>query len=61
MKYVDYGWELSKDGLVFDDDLDIKKLEWYEGDYFVLRKIDGKNTLIKVDPLIQFLKDGNDV
>lgn len=61
MRYVDYGWELSKDGLVFDDDLDIKKLEWHEGDYFVLRKIDGKNTLIKVDPLIQFLKDGDNV
>lgn len=61
MKYVDYGWDLSKDGIVFDDELNIDALEWKEGDYFVVKKINGQNALIKVDPLIKFLKDGDDV
>ena len=42
MKYLDYGWDLSKDGLVFDHELDIDALGWKEGDYFVIKKVDGK-------------------
>ena len=61
MKYVDYGWDLSKEGLIFDDELDITKLDWHEGDYFIVKRVDGKNALVKVDPLIKFLKDGDDV
>jgi len=58
MKYLDYGWDLSKDGLVFDHELDIDALGWKEGDYFVIKKVDGKNMLVKLDPLLKFLKDG---
>jgi hypothetical protein len=61
VKYVDYGWDLTKDGIIFDDELDISRLEWHEGDYFVLKKIDGKNMLVKVSPLVKFLKDGASV
>lgn len=61
MKYVDYGWDLNKEGLVFDDDLNLEELGWKEGDYFVVKRIDGKNALVKVDPLIKFLRDGEDV
>ncbi len=61
MKYVDYGWDLTEEGIVFDDELDIARLGWKEGDYFVMKHVDGRNLLVKVDPLIKFLKDGNDV
>ena len=61
MKYVDYGWDLSKDGIVFDTELNIAALGWHEGDYVVVKHIDGKNVLVIVDPLIKFLKDGEDV
>ena len=58
MKYVDYGWDLSKDGIIFDDELDIDKLGWKENDYFIVKRVDGKNMLVKLDPLAQFIKDG---
>jgi hypothetical protein len=61
MKYVDYGWDLSKDGIVFDDRLDIAALGWKENDYFIVKRVDGNNMLIKVDQLTQFIKGGEDV
>lgn len=61
MKYLDHGWDLTREGIVFDDELDIERFGWQEGDYFVLKHVDGKNLLVKVDPLIKFLKDGTDV
>ena len=61
MRYVDYGWELTKEALIFDDELNLEDLGWKEGDYFVVKRIDGKNALVKVDPLIKFLKGGEDV
>jgi len=58
MKYVDYEWDLSKDGIIFDDELDIDKLGWKENDYFVIKRVDGKNMLVKLDPLTKFVKAG---
>lgn len=56
MKYVDYGWDLSKDGLVFDAELDLAKLGWTAGDMFKVVVKDGQQMLTKVDPLELFLK-----
>ena len=61
MKYLDYGWDLSKDGIIFDDELDIDKLDWKENDYFIIKRVDGKNKLIKLDPLTKFIKAGKNV
>jgi hypothetical protein len=61
MRYVDYKWELDETSIRFDDELNIDALNWKEGDYFVVKKVDGKNTLIKVDPLVKFLKDSKNV
>ena len=61
MRYVDYKWDLEPERILFDDELDLDKLNWQEGDYFVVKKINGKNTLVKVDPLVKFLKDGENV
>ena len=55
---TEYGWDLSKDGIIFDDELDIDKLGWTENDYFIVKRVDGKNMLIKLDPLAKFIKDG---
>ena len=57
MKYLDYGWDLSKEGLIFDDELDLTRLDWHEGDYFVVKRIDGKNALVKLYTLVKFLND----
>lgn len=56
MKYIDYDWDLRKDKIVLDRDLDIDKLGWKSGDHFEVRNIDGRVELIKLDPLVKFVK-----
>lgn len=58
MKYFDYDWDLSPDRIIFDEELDIDKLGWEAGDCFEIRNINGRAMLIKVDPLIAFIRNG---
>jgi anaerobic selenocysteine-containing dehydrogenase len=58
MKYIDYSWDLSSDRIILDEELDIDKLGWKNGDYFRVENRNGQAMLVKVDPLIKFLKDG---
>jgi hypothetical protein len=58
MKYIDYSWDLSPDRIILDQELDIDRLGWKKGDYFQVTNINGQAMLIKVDPLVKFLKDG---
>ena len=59
MKYYDYDWDLSSERIVLDGELNIDKLGWKAGDCFVVQNIDGRAMLTKVDPLVQFVKYGN--
>jgi hypothetical protein len=61
MRYLDYTWDLDENGIKFDEELDIDKLGWNEGDWFVVKHVNGRNLLVKIDPLIKFLKEGNNV
>jgi len=61
MRYVGYDFNLTEDGIGLDEELDLDKLGWKEGDWFVVKKVNGKNNLIKIDPLVKFLKDGENV
>ena len=56
MKYVDYDWDLHKDKIILDQNLNIDKLEWRAGDYFEVKNIDGRVELVKVDPVVKFVK-----
>jgi anaerobic selenocysteine-containing dehydrogenase len=58
MKYIDYSWDLEPDRILFDAELDIDKLGWRHGDYFKVTNINGQAMLVKVDPLVKFIKDG---
>lgn len=58
MLYVDYSWDLEPNRIVLDQELDIDKLDWNNGDYFQVTNVNGRAMLVKVDPLIKFLKDG---
>jgi hypothetical protein len=60
MKHYDYEWDLHPDRIILDEELNIDRLGWKGGDYFKLVNIDGKAQLIKLDPLLKFLKDGED-
>ena len=58
MLHLDYNWDLSRDGILLDEELNIDRLGWQGGDYFQLVNVNGRAMLRKVDPLIKFLKDG---
>lgn len=58
MKYIDYDWDCSPNGILLDEEFNTDKLGWQGGDYFQLTNIDGKKVLKRVDPLVKFLKDG---
>lgn len=56
MKYIDYDWDLYKDRIVLDKELDINKLEWESGDHFQIQVVDDRIELIKVEPVVKFAK-----
>lgn len=56
MKYVDYNWDLHKDKIILDQELNIDKLEWRAGDHFEIKNINGQIILEKVDPVVKFVK-----
>jgi hypothetical protein len=58
MLHFDYNWDLHPDRIILDEELNIDRLGWKGGDYFKLVNINGRAQLIKVDPLVKFLKDG---
>jgi hypothetical protein len=56
MFYMDYNWDLSPNGIILDEELDIDKLGWRSGDLFEVTNINGKAMLRKVDPVRAFAK-----
>jgi hypothetical protein len=56
MKYIDYVFDLSSDRIILDEEINIDKLGWKGGDYFRVTNINGRAMLIKVDPLVAFVK-----
>ena len=56
MLYYDYIWDLSKDKIILDEELDASALGWREGDMFRLEEVDGRHQLIKVDPIEKFAR-----
>ena len=58
MRYFDYNWDLSENRIILDEELDLDRLGWNNGDYFQVTNVNGRAMLIKVDPLVKFLKDG---
>ena len=58
MKYYDYEWDISSTRILLDADLNTDNLNWKFGDYFKLINRNGRAVLVKVDPLVKFLEDG---
>lgn len=56
MQYLDFEWHVTKDKIVLDDAMNIDKLEWRAGDLFELKNTNGKVELIKLDPVVKFIK-----
>jgi hypothetical protein len=58
MLYVDYAWDLEPNRILLDAELNVYALGWRAGDYFQIKNVNGRAMLVKVDPLVKFLKDG---
>ena len=58
MLYVDYNWDLSPNGILLDEELNIERLGWNDGDYFKVETVNGRRYLRKVDPLVAFVRGG---
>ena len=56
MLYVDYSWDLSPNGIRFDEELNIDKLGWKAGDCFKIVNVNGRAMLVKMDDVEQFFK-----
>jgi hypothetical protein len=56
MKYLDYEWDLRSDKIILDRELNIDKLGWKSGDHFEVRNTNGSIELVKVDPVVKFIK-----
>lgn len=58
MKYIDYDWDLSPQEIKLDPEINIDKLGWKHGDYFRVTNVNGQVRLVKVDPLVKFIREG---
>jgi len=56
---MDYTWDLYKDKIVLDPELDVKSLGWMTGDYFRVVKTESGLALVKLDELEQFVRGYN--
>jgi hypothetical protein len=56
MKYFDYDLDLSKERIILDKEITLKKLDWHKGDHFEVREQDGQVELVRVDPVVKFAK-----
>ena len=58
MLHFDYQWDLHPDRIILDEELDTDRLGWKGGDYFKFVNVNGRQMLVKCDPLVKFIKDG---
>ena len=58
MLYLDYQWDLEKDFIIPDPELNTEQLDWKSGDLFQVQELNGKKFLRRVDPIVKFIIDG---
>jgi hypothetical protein len=56
MKHFDYDWDLTPTRILLDRELNTDKLGYKHGDVFKFINIDGRQMLVKLDPVEQFSK-----
>jgi hypothetical protein len=56
MLHLDYSWDLDPKRIILDAELNTDKLGYKHGDVFKFINIDGRQMLVKLDPVEQFSK-----
>jgi hypothetical protein len=54
--HFDYSWDLRPDRILLDEELNTDKLGWRAGDVFKFVNVNGRQMLVKLDPVEQFAK-----
>jgi hypothetical protein len=58
MKYFDYDWDCSSQGIILDNEFNSDKLGWKHGDYFKFVNVNGRQMIVKVSDLEKFILQG---
>lgn len=56
MLHFDYTWDLNPWGIKLDEELNIDRLGWKNGDLFRVTNVNGQAMLVKLDPVEKFAK-----
>jgi hypothetical protein len=56
MLHFDYNWDLHPDKIILDEELNTDKLGWKGGDIFKFTNVNGRQMLVKVDPVVAFIQ-----
>ena len=56
MLHIDYNWDLYSWGIKFDEELNIDKLGWKNGDCFKIVNVNGQAMLKKLEEVEQFTR-----
>jgi len=56
MRHFDYEWDLDPTRIILDSELNTDKLGYRHGDMFKFININGRQMLVKLDPVEQFAK-----
>ena len=59
MAEIDRSWNIRTDSIEINEEIDVAKLGWENGDCFKLVNINGQVKLVKLDPLEKFVRGYN--
>ena len=58
MLYIDYSWDCGPNGIILDEEFNSDKLGWKGGDLFRLVNVNGRQMLMKLEKVEQFIIQG---
>jgi hypothetical protein len=56
VKHYDYEWDLDPERILIDSELNTDKLGYKHGDVFKFINMNGRQMLVKLDPVEQFIR-----
>lgn len=59
MAEIDRTWQVRTDSIEINEEIDVTRLGWKNGDCFKLVNINGRTKLVKLDPLEKFVRGYN--